>query len=90
MRDFFIQGFETLISIILVIAGIGVVIGAVGAMINQGILAGLGVLILGAIYLLMTGGIAYLALGIYHNTKRTAELLEAGARTPPTARDTVA
>ena len=80
MRDFFIQGFETLISVILVLAGIGVVIGAISAIFQQGILAGLAVLVFGAIYLLMTGGIAYLALGIYHNTRRTAEALERGAR----------
>ena len=88
MRDFFIRGFEAILSIILIVAAIGIVIAAgVAAFGNasiegapagmQGPLAGLAILIVGFIGLIVYGGLLYLGLGIYHNTHRTAELLEA-------------
>ncbi len=83
MRDFFIRSFEMLVGVIVVVMGIAVLIGAVGAMFGGnmmgtggGILAGLAVLVIGGIYVVFMGGIMYLGLGIYQNTKRTAELLE--------------
>ena len=87
MRDFFIRGFETILSVILVIAAIGIVVAAgfaafgapvVGAPTGlQGPLAGLAILVGGFVGLIVYGGLLYLGLGIYHNTRRTAELLEA-------------
>ena len=47
---------------------------------DGGLLAGLAVWFGGGIWLMMTGGMAYLGLGIYHNTRRTAEAMEAMAR----------
>lgn len=81
MRDFFIRSFERLIGAIIVIGAIVVVLAAFAAAAGaptggQGILAFLGILIGGALYLILTGGVMYLALGIYHNTLRTAEAIE--------------
>ena len=47
-----------------------------GQHMGGGPLAGLLILVIGAIYILFVGGFMYLGLGIYHNTKRTAEALE--------------
>jgi hypothetical protein len=88
MRDFFIRGFEAVLSIILIIAAIGIVIAAGAAAFGgsqlggaasgmQGPVAGLAILIVGFVGLLIYGGLLYLGLGIYHNTRRTAEALEA-------------
>lgn len=88
MRDFFIRGFEAILSIILIVMAIAIVISAgVAAFGNaqiegapaglQGPLAGLVILVGGFVALLVYGGLLYLGLGIYHNTRRTAELLEA-------------
>lgn len=78
MRDFFINGFEKLVGVIVIFMAIGVLIAAFGAMANPngGVLIGLGVLIGGAVYVLFMGGAMYLGLGIYQNTKRTADALE--------------
>lgn len=76
MRDFFIGSFEKLISVLIILLGIGVVIGALAAMAQEGFFAGIAVLIGGAIYTVVMGGMLYLAFGIYHNTKRTAEAVE--------------
>jgi len=88
MRDFFIRGFEAILSVILIIAAIGIVIGAGVAAFGggtvegapsgmQGPVAGLAILIVGFVGLMVYGGLLYLGLGIYHNTRRTAEALEA-------------
>ncbi|WP_343080752.1 hypothetical protein [Ostreiculturibacter nitratireducens] len=89
MRDFFIRSLEMLINVIVVLGAIIVVITAVvvslggpmggqamGPMGGGGPLAGLLVLIGGGIYLILVGGFMYLGLGIYQNTKRTAEAIE--------------
>lgn len=83
MRDFFIQSFERLIGVILILGAIAIVISAFAAATSApsggaGILAFLGILVGGALYLVLVGGAMYLALGIYHNTRRTAEALERG------------
>ncbi len=82
MRDFFIQSFEMIVSAIVVIAAIGVFIGGLVMMFNAqgGFLPGLGIWIVGGIYVLFLGGAMYLGLGIYQNTKRTADAIEALAR----------
>lgn len=78
MRDFFIGMFDKLIGLLVVLMIVGVVIAA-GAMLTNpmgGVLKALGVLIGGGLYVIVVAGMLYLFLGIYHNTKRTAELLE--------------
>lgn len=76
MRDFFILWFERLISVIIAIAAIILVIVSFVALGQQGVLAFLAVLIGGGIYLVLIGGAMFLGLGIYQNTKKSAELLE--------------
>ena len=90
MRDFFINAFEKLVAVIVVLMCVFVVVMAVAAAfgggmgpggpegpgLGGGILMGLMVLAFGAIYVVLIGGAMYLGLGIYQNTKRTAELLE--------------
>jgi hypothetical protein len=85
MRDFFIRSFELLVGVIIVIMSIVIVIAAFAAMFGTGmgpmgqgggILAGLAILVGGAIYIIFIGGIMYLGLGIYQNTKRAAEALD--------------
>lgn len=77
MRDFFISSFEKLITVIVGLMILGVVIFALMTMFSPmgGFLRGLMVLIGGGLYVIVMGGMLYLFLGIYHNTKRTAELL---------------
>jgi len=84
MRDFFIQSLEKLISVIIVLLLLVVLIVGIGTMFSAGggFLRGLAVLIGGGLYVVLMGGMLYLFLGIYHNTKRTAELLAGGARQP--------
>lgn len=79
MRNFFIGSFEKLVGLFIVLLGLGVVIAAVGAFVSPqagGALAGVGILIGGALYLVLMGGMLYLFLGIHANTKRTAEAIE--------------
>ena len=76
MRDFFIGSFEKLVAVIVVLLTVVVVIGGISAMASQGFFAGLAILVGGALYVVMIGGILYLALGIYHNTMRTADAVE--------------
>lgn len=87
MRDFFINSLEKLVGVVVVLLSLGVLIAAVGATMGGnttmggqhmggGPLAGLLILVIGAIYVLFVGGFMYLGLGIYQNTKRTAEALE--------------
>ncbi len=79
MRDLFILALEKLIAVILVLMMIGVVVLAVITVSSPqgGALRALAILVGGALYVVMMGGMLYLFLGIYHNTKRTAELLAA-------------
>lgn len=76
MRDFFINSFEKIVGVIVIIGGIAVVVGAFGAATEGGILAFFGVLIFGALYVVLMGGFMYLGLGIYHNTKRMADAMD--------------
>ena len=85
MRDLFIGLLEKVIHVIVVLAALGIAIAAIAALFNAGgqmgipgggILAALGILVFGGLYLIMFAGFMYLGLGIYQNTKRTAELLE--------------
>jgi hypothetical protein len=87
MPVFFIGAFEKLAAVIVVLFGIGVLVvaGAVmsgsgmmgpGGRATGGVLPGLLVLGGGIVYVLLLGGALYLILGIYHNTRRSAEALE--------------
>ena len=42
----------------------------------SGPVAGVGILIGGALYVIFVGGFLYMGIGIYQNTKRSAEALE--------------
>jgi hypothetical protein len=88
MRDFFINSLEKLVGVFVVLMSIAVDVGAgaalmggnqmhgPGGMAGGGPLGALVILIVGAIYVLFVGGFMYLGLGIYQNTKRTADALE--------------
>ncbi|HCQ64890.1 MAG TPA: hypothetical protein DIU07_06855 [Rhodobacteraceae bacterium] len=76
MRDFFIKSFESLIAIIIIISAVGTVIAGFATMFSEGFFQGIAVLIFGALYTVVLGGGLYLAFGIYHNTKRTADAVE--------------
>jgi len=76
MREFFINSFEKLVAVIVVLMCIGVIVGAFAAASESGIFAFFGVLIFGGIYVILMGGLMYLGLGIYHNTKRMADAMD--------------
>ncbi|MBO9454809.1 hypothetical protein J7376_03135 [Paracoccus sp. R12_1] len=84
MRDFFIVWMERIVNVVVILGAIGVLIGAIAAMFSPqgGILQGLAVLIGGTIYMILLGGMIYLGLGIYNNTRRTAEAIERLADRP--------
>ena len=83
VRDFFINALEKVIGVLVVLAAIGIVFAA-GAVLTgnagqtdlPGPLMALLILIGGGLYMIMIFGFLYLGLGIYHNTKRTADRLE--------------
>jgi len=78
LRDFFIVWMERIISVVMVLGAVAVLLGGLGVMTapQGGLLPGLMVWIAGTIYLILIGGMVYLGLGIYNNTKRTAEAIE--------------
>lgn len=87
MREFFIGAFETLVSVIIIlmaalVALMGVVTMFGGGMTGpgghhmDGVLPGLLILFIGAVCVVFIGGVMYLGLGVYDNTRRSAELLE--------------
>ena len=90
MRDFFIRGFELLVGVLVVLMLVGVLFGAGaaafgGLQINGmpmggGPVAGIAILIGGFLYVTLVAGMLYLGLGIYQNTRRTAEAVDRLAR----------
>ncbi|XQZ43966.1 hypothetical protein E2978_01880 (plasmid) [Paracoccus yeei] len=84
MRDFFILWMERIINVVIVLGAIGVFAGGIAVMLSPtgGVLQGLLAWTMGAIYLLLMGGMVYLGLGIYNNTRRTAEAVERLSRQP--------
>jgi hypothetical protein len=84
MRDFFINSLEILVSVIVVLLALAVIVAAGAAAFGggqmsggmSGPLAGLGILIGGTLYVIIVGGFLYMGIGIYQNTKRSAEALE--------------
>lgn len=82
MQEFFIGALEKIIAVAVVLGAVAVLVGGISAMFAPygGFFRGLLVLVGGSIYLLLIGGMAYLGLGIYNNTRRTAEAVEELAR----------
>lgn len=76
MRDFFIKSFESLIAVVIIVSAIATVIAGFAAMFSDGFFSGIAVWLFGALYTVIMGGGLYLAFGIYHNTKRTADAIE--------------
>ena len=90
MRDFFITSLEKVINVIVVLGAVAVLVAAGAALIGGGptmgpggntmpgggVLAALAILVAGGIYIVLVGGFMYLGLGIYQNTRRTAEAVE--------------
>ena len=78
MRDFFILWLERIVNAVVILGAAAILIGGVVAMFSPqgGILQGLLVWLGGAIYLTVMAGMIYLGLGIYNNTRRTAEAVE--------------
>ncbi len=76
MREFYIGSFEKVVAVMLILLLFAVVVGAISAVVNEGLLPGLFVLVFGSLYAVLVGGALYLILGIYHNTRRTAEAVE--------------
>ena len=90
MRHFFIRGFEILLSIFLILGLIGSIIAGVSLIVSpeaaaigtelppgfSGPAAGVALIVGGVIYTIFIGGLMFLGLGIYHNTRRMAEALE--------------
>ena len=84
MRDFFINSLEILVNVIVVLMSLGVLVGAGAAAFGGGMgpggmsgpLGALVILIGGGLYVILVGGFMYMGIGIYQNTKRSAEALE--------------
>jgi len=78
MRDFFILWMERIVNVVVVLGAVLVVVGAISMLFSPqgGFLAAIGILVGGAIYLILMAGMIYLGLGIYNNTRRTAEATE--------------
>ncbi|APG48435.1 hypothetical protein [Phaeobacter porticola] len=79
MDNLSISAFEKLVGVDVVLLLLAVVGGAVLATMQPGgggILAALGVLVVGTLYVILIAGSLDLALGIYNDTKRTAEAVE--------------
>ncbi|MFK7938135.1 MAG: hypothetical protein AB8B82_02055 [Roseovarius sp.] len=87
MRDFFIRGFEIVLTLVILAAAVGVTALAVGVMMGpvalsealppaEGPAWAAAILLGGWLALLVIGGALFLGFGIYHNTRRTADTLE--------------
>ena len=78
MRDFMIKSLDTFIWILVVVVAIGAVIGGISTMFapQGGFFVGLFVIVVGLLYALLFGGFMFMAIGVYHNTRRTADAVE--------------
>jgi len=89
MRDFFIRAMELIVNVLMILLFVGLLLVSLAAMAGLGdfrmagmtfpggtVVLGLAMLVFGGLYLLLIGGFLYLGLGIYQNTRRTAEALE--------------
>ncbi|MGL5008243.1 MAG: hypothetical protein ACRC6I_00045 [Paracoccaceae bacterium] len=75
MRDFVIKSLDVLIWVVggLIAVG-GIILGLMA--IGQGQMQGILFIIIAPIYAIIFCGMFLLAVGVYHNTRRTAEALE--------------
>lgn len=78
MRDFFILWMERIINVVIVLGAVVVLVAGLVVMFSPtgGFLQGLATWAFGFVYLILMGGMIYLGLGIYNNTRRTAEAVE--------------
>lgn len=85
MRDFFINALEWIITAVIVLSAVGIAVVAIGTLFGgvpvgafriEGPLMAVAVAVCGTLALLVIGGSLYLGLGIYANTRRTADALE--------------
>lgn len=75
MRDFVIKSLDILIWVVGGIIAIGGVIAGLFA-IGQGEMQGIAIIIIAPLYAILFCGLFLLAIGVYNNTRRTAEALE--------------
>lgn len=83
MRNFFVTWMERLLGLMVILSMIGICLAAFTALTSgqpRAMIAALGIVIAGAISVIVTFGFAYIALGIHANTLRTAEATEAMLR----------
>lgn len=84
MRELFIEWSEKLLAVFLVLLMVAVTVAGFGAIFaglvwGHGmsvVVQGIGILVGGAIYTIILGGMMYLFFGIYRNTQKTNALLE--------------
>ena len=82
MRDFFIRTSEKVVAVFIALLSLGIFgfsffLFVTPAYQGGGALPAILTLVFGSVYVFLIGGLMYLGFGIYHNTKRTTELLEA-------------
>ena len=75
MRDMIIKSLDIIVWIVAFVIAAGGVIGGVLALAN-GQPQGLAFIIIGPLYAIIFAGMIFVAIGIYNNTKRTAEAIE--------------
>lgn len=83
MRDFFIGALDKVVAIFVVLLALLVIVGAFAALFGaagsdgpSGIVGFFAILVGGGLYTILMGGLLYLGLGIYYNTKRQADALD--------------
>lgn len=76
MRHAIIRSFDVLVWLMAIFVAIGGLV-AGGMAIGQGqAAAGFAIMVAGILYAIIFAGFLFMIVGIYQNTKRTAELLE--------------
>jgi len=75
MRELIIKSLDVIVWIVAGLIALGGVIVGVMAL-GQGEVAGLGIIIGGLLYAVVFAGMFFLMIGVYTNTKRTAEAIE--------------
>lgn len=73
MRQLIINSFDILVWVFGGFIMLASLITGIGAMAQGQALAGLAIILGGAIYAVLMMGVFFIAIGIYQNTKRTAE-----------------
>lgn len=75
MRELIIKSLDMIVWIVAGLIALAGVIAGVMAL-GQGEVAGLGIIIGGLLYAVVFAGMFFLMIGVYTNTKRTAEAIE--------------